>query len=184
MMQLPLDMGNGYVLEDITIEEFNAVYTSRQEEYFKTSLIVDVVSHLSTAEQQQAQQRRTAFPAVWRMQWAVTYNGVLVGWTYAYQQDHETLYMCNTALDPAHRGKGLYTRILRIVLDYAHMNGFQVVTSKHYASNNAVIVPKLKAGFIITGMALDEKYGLMVHLTKYLHPEREKLAINRIGETR
>jgi len=184
MIQLPQDLGNGYVLEEMTIEEFNAVYTSRQEEYFKTSLIVDVTSHLSTAEQHQAQQRRTAFPAAWRMQWAVMQGGGIVGWTYAYQQDHETLYMCNTAIDPAHRRKGLYTSILRIVLDYARANGFQIVTSKHYASNNAVIVPKLKAGFIISGMALDEKYGLMIHLTKYLHPQREAIAINRIGETR
>jgi RimJ/RimL family protein N-acetyltransferase len=92
--------------------------------------------------------------------------------------------MCNTALHPVHRGKGLYTRILELVVRMAREKGFQLVTSKHYASNNAVIVPKLKAGFIITGMALDEKYGLMVHLTKYLHPEREKLAIIRIGETR
>jgi hypothetical protein len=70
------------------------------------------------------------------------------------------------------------------VLEYARSLGYQLVTSKHYASNNSVLIPKLKAGFIITGMALDDKYGLMVHLTKYLHPEREAIAIRRIGETR
>jgi RimJ/RimL family protein N-acetyltransferase len=179
-----MSLGNGYTLREMSVEEFNSVYTSKQQEYFTTSLIVDVTSHLSTEDLQLAQERRTAFPSVWRVQWAVECNAEIVGWTYAYQQDHETLYMCNTALHPVHRGKGLYTSILELVVRMAREKGFQLVTSKHYASNNAVIVPKLKAGFTITGMALDEKYGLMVHLTKYLHPEREKLAIIRIGETR
>jgi RimJ/RimL family protein N-acetyltransferase len=182
MTDFPLDLGNGYTLREMTTEEFNTVYTSKQKEYFASSLVADVTSHLSNDEQQLAQERRRVFPSVWRMQWAVEYNTEVIGWTYAYQQDHETLYMCNSALHPAHRGKGLYPRILELVVRMARDEGFQLVTSKHYASNNAVIVPKLKAGFIITGMALDEKYGLMVHLTKYLHSERERIAVHRIGE--
>jgi len=153
-------------------------------EYFSASLIVDTSSHLAPDELNLVQQRRAAFPLAWRMQWALEYNGDIIGWTYSYQQDHETLYMCNSAIAQEHRGKGLYSMMLQHVLAVAKELGFQVVTSKHYASNNAIIVPKLKAGFIITGMALDEKYGLMVHLTRYLHPERERIAISRIGESR
>ena len=178
------DLQNGYALREITAEEFNAAYAAKHEEYFKASLIVDVTSHLSDEDRQLAHERREAFPQAWRMQWALEHHGMLIGWTYGYQLDHETLYMCNTAIDAEHRRKGLYTRILQHVLEYARSLGYQLVTSKHYASNNSVLIPKLKAGFIITGMALDDKYGLMVHLTKYLHPEREAIAIRRIGETR
>ncbi|MBU3679588.1 MAG: GNAT family N-acetyltransferase [Candidatus Kapabacteria bacterium] len=178
------NLENGYTLRDMTAEEFHAAYVAKHAEYFKTSLIVDVTSHLSDEERQLAQVRSEAFPKAWRMQWALEHDGVLIGWTFGYQVDHETLYMCNTAIDAAHRGKGLYTRILAHVLEHAQALGFQLVTSKHYASNNAVLVPKLKSGFIITSLALDDKYGLMVHLTKYMDPEREANAIRRIGETR
>jgi predicted GNAT family acetyltransferase len=184
MSILPIGLGNSYQLRELSVEEFGALYAARQEAYFSASLIVDVTSHLSTDEVALYEARRLAYPAVWRMQWALEHEGVVVGWTYAYQQDHETLYMCNTAIAQDHRGKGLYSIILQHVLSVAKTQGFQIVTSKHYASNNAIIIPKLKAGFIITGLALDEKYGLMVHLTKYLHPQREKVAVNRIGETR
>jgi L-amino acid N-acyltransferase YncA len=90
--------------------------------------------------------------------------------------------MCNTAIDPAHRGKGLYARIVQEVIDVARAEGFQLITSKHHASNSAVLVPKLKAGFIITGLTLDEKYGLMVLLTYFVDPVRRSLAVRRIGQ--
>jgi len=184
MNDVHVAINDEYSLREISAQEFSEIYSSRQEEYFSTSLIVDVSSHLTPDEQDRAQQRKALFPPAWRIQWALEYNGAVIGWTYSYQQDHETLYMCNTAIAQEHRGKGLYSIILQHVLSVAKTQGFQIVTSKHYASNNAIIVPKLKAGFIITGMALDEKYGLMVHLTKYLHPERQRIAINRIGESR
>lgn len=184
MNAMHVAINDEYSLREISVEEFSEIYAKKQEEYFSASLIVDVSSYLTPDERNLVQQRRAAYPSSWRMQWALEFKGDVVGWTYSYQQDHETLYMCNSAIAQEHRGKGLYTAMLQHVLTMANEQGFQLVTSKHYASNNAVIVPKLKAGFIITGMALDEKYGLMVHLTKYLHPERERIAINRIGESR
>ncbi|MFN4985131.1 MAG: GNAT family N-acetyltransferase [Ignavibacteria bacterium] len=184
MSILPIELGNNYRLREMSVEEFRDAYHSKQQEYFTASLIIDVTSHLSCEEQTLAQNRQSAFPTVWRMQWALEHNGEVVGWTYSYQHDHETLYMCNTAIAQEHRSKGLYKQVLQHVLSKAKAEGFQLVTSKHYASNNAIIVPKLKAGFIITGMSLDEKYGLMVHLTKYLYPQRESIAVHRIGETR
>lgn len=184
MNALNIAINDEYSLREISVEEFSEIYAQKQEEYFSVSLIVDTSSHLTANELNLVQQRKAAFPSAWRMQWALVYNGDIIGWTYSYQQDHETLYMCNSAIAQEHRGKGLYSAMLQHVLSVAAAKGFQLVTSKHYASNNAIIIPKLKAGFIITGMALDEKYGLMVHLTKYLHPERERIAINRIGESR
>ena len=184
MNAMNIAINDDYSLREISANEFSEIYSSKQEEYFSASLIVDVSSHLNPDEQDRVQQRKASFPSAWRMQWALEFKGDVVGWTYSYQQDHETLYMCNSAIAQDHRGKGLYSAMLQHVISMAKEQGFQLVTSKHYASNNSIIVPKLKAGFIITGMALDEKYGLMVHLTKYLHPERERIAINRIGESR
>ena len=182
MVHPPHTLDTDYALEELTVEQFGALFTERQKEYFSSSIVVDVTSHLSPDEQRQLQDRSALHPKPWRFQWAIVYKGDIVGWTYSYQSDHETLYMCNTAIAPDHRGKGLYSLLLDVIIEVARTEGFQLITSKHHASNSAVIVPKLKAGFIITGMALDEKYGLMVLLTYYVDPKRRQMAFQRIGQ--
>lgn len=179
----PIVVDIDYELQELSINEFNELFSERQQEYFSGSIVVDVTSHLSHEAKQKIQERSAVHPKPWRFQWALVHRSAIVGWTYAYQSDHETLYMCNTAIDPEHRGKGLYARVLNQVITLATNEGFQLITSKHHASNSAVIVSKLKAGFMITGMTLDEKYGLMVLLTYYTDPVRRQLAVRRIGQT-
>lgn len=178
----PLAIDSDYTLHELSVDDFMTLFTERQEQYFSSSIVVDGTSHLSADEIKHVRLRAEAYPKAWRFQWALLYCGEAVGWTYAYQSDHETLYMCNTAIDPAHRGKGLYARIVQEVIGVARAEGFQLITSKHHASNSAVLVPKLKAGFIITGLTLDEKYGLMVLLTYFVDPVRRSLAVRRIGQ--
>jgi hypothetical protein len=42
------------------------------------------------------------------------------------------------------------------------------MTSRHRADNNAVIVPKLRAGWVIAGFEVAPRFGLLVHLRRYL----------------
>ncbi len=48
--------------------------------------------------------------------WLLARGGEVAGWHYSRQWDSRTAYMVNTALLPAHRGHGLYTRLLPQVL--------------------------------------------------------------------
>ena len=73
-----------------------------------------------------------------------------------------------TGILPAHQRRGIYSRFLRQLLTYLKALGYARVTSSHMVNNRPVLIAKLKAGFIATGMSLDERWGAMLWLTYYL----------------
>lgn len=172
---------HGYELRPLSDEEFAVVYAERELLYFTFSTREDIDAGMSDEQRQRVGERRRAYPKAERLQWGVFHGDEIVGWMFAQQIDPDTLLMRNTAIDPAHRGKGLYTALLPLVVEHALACGYQRIQSTHHASNNAVIVPKLKAGFIITGLNVNEKFGLLVTLTCYLTEAGHRLANERIG---
>jgi len=60
--------------------------------------------------------------------------------------------------------------------------GFQRIYSRHRATNNAVLIPKLKAGFVLTSLEVSDAFGTMVHLTYFSHPLRRKILDYRVGQ--
>jgi hypothetical protein len=53
----------------------------------------------------------------------------------------------------------------------------QVIYSKHQASNSAVIIPKLKAGFVISGLEVLEWAGTLIKMS-YFHNQHRKDAFD------
>ena len=109
-------------------------------------------------------------------------EGRLVGWAFGVQESRGRFYMINSAVLPGYRRQGIYSALLRYTLDWVAERGFQVVTSRHAATNNAVIIPKLKAGFTISGMELDDVFGTLVHLRYDLNPLRREVLRYRAGD--
>jgi hypothetical protein len=107
-----------------------------------------------------------------------------IGWSFGVQIDRGKFYMVNSAIFPEHRKKGLYSALLKSAVEVLIEQGFQLITSSHIATNSAIIVAKLKAGFIITGFEMSDTYGLMVNLTYYTNPTRRKIMDFRSGLTR
>ena len=62
--------------------------------------------------------------------------------------------------------------------------GFQEIYSKHTITNNAVIIPKLKAGFIISSMEVSDLFGTLVNLSYYPKALRKKILDYRVGQTK
>jgi len=89
----------------------------------------------------------------------------LVGWTFARPEGSSHLYMINSGVTPAERRQGIYSELVRLVLEHAKSRGYVAVLSRHAASNNAVIVAKLKSGFFVSGFEYSEVYGPLVRLT-------------------
>lgn len=112
---------------------------------------------------------KTAPPLGETFQWGLYHGDELVGWHHAHGRDERTVYMADTGILPGHQGRGLYTRLLPQVLDVYREAGYPLVTSHHRATNNRVIIPKLRAGFFIQGLNLYEG-GLNVALTLSLDP--------------
>src|SRR5262245_7596865 len=90
-----------------------------------------------------------------------------IGWSLGEQREADTFVMLWTGILPAYQNRGMYSAFLHHLLEYLHALGYARVTSNHMVNNRAVLVAKLKAGFIITGMSLDERLGAVVWLTYY-----------------
>lgn len=90
--------------------------------------------------------------------------------------------MVNTGILEAHRRRGLYTTLLPIILETLQKEGFQIVFSRHTLTNNAVIIPKLKAGFIISGFEVDDRFGTLLQLSYFFNPLRRKVMDVRVGQ--
>lgn len=105
-----------------------------------------------------------------------------VGWSFGAQIDRERFYMVNSAIFPEHRNKGLYTALLDRAVTSARVQGFQMITSRHTATNSPILIAKMKAGFIITGFELSDSFGFIVNLTYFTNPLRRKVMDFRAGQ--
>jgi hypothetical protein len=75
---------------------------------------------------------------------------------------------------PNYRRRRLYSQFLEALIPYLTALGLERITSNHMGNNRPVLIAKLKAGFIITGVTLDERHGMLVWLAKFLVPNRER----------
>ncbi len=105
-----------------------------------------------------------------------------VGWHYGRQDSHVQFYMQNSGILPEHRRQGLYDQLIQRVLEITIDMGFQSIWSRHNATNNAVIIPKLKHGFVITGMEVSDLFGTLVHLSYFSKEIRRKMMDYRVGQ--
>ncbi len=105
-----------------------------------------------------------------------------VGWSWGQQESRWAFHMVNSAVMKEHRRKGLYSALVKKALELLTKKGFQLIYSKHNATNNAVIIPKLKAGFVISNMGIDDKFGVLIHLHFYTNNDRRKIMDYRSGQ--
>lgn len=167
-------MESGYTIREVTASElksyldehFDSVYRNRIESSSQFS--VDENSKIKIAERQKGDQR-------FRLRLGVFFNGVIVGWHYGYSIDAETYYMQNSAILEPFRGRGLYSSILKLVIAKLAEEGFQVIISNHHGNNAAVLIPKLKQGFVITGTHFHERFKFLIEL-KYIYNEDRRKA--------
>jgi GNAT superfamily N-acetyltransferase len=91
----------------------------------------------------------------------------VVGVYWGHQQAFGRYYMVSSAIHPRWQRRGLYRALLGRVLAAATASGFREIYSRHRADNNAVLVPKLQAGFAIAAFEITPRHGLLVHLRYY-----------------
>ncbi len=89
----------------------------------------------------------------------------LVAWTYARREGAQHLHMGNSGVALGERRSGVYSELVRRVIDHATSLRYTAIHSRHVAGNNAVIIAKLKLGFFVSGFEYSEVYGPLVRLT-------------------
>ncbi len=108
----------------------------------------------------------------------------LVGWSQGYREGKNHFYMLNSGVATDERRKGVYTMLVRAVLEHAEAQGYGSVRSRHTAANSAVIIAKLRLGFQVSGFEYSEVYGPLVQLTYLVSKERRQLYKNRASPIR
>ena len=108
----------------------------------------------------------------------------IIGWSFGQQKSYDDFYMINSAVFPEYRRQGIYTKLMELAMEHITDLGFQRIYSRHKMSNNAVIIPKLKAGFVITGFEVNDVFGNLVELSYYTNPRRRELLEVRTGMRR
>lgn len=162
---------------------FNPLFQQYMPVVFGSSQVVLPDSVYSESEREAAERLRQPFRDLYYLRLGIYHQETrFVGWHVGWHLYGDTFYMTNTGILPEHQGKGLYTRLLPIILAIVKEQGFQIVESRHRATNNQVLVPKLKAGFLISGFEISDVFGLLVHLRYFFNPTRRKVMEYRTGE--
>jgi RimJ/RimL family protein N-acetyltransferase len=180
----PIHLFDSYYFHEATQEEFSTYFTRNRPEIFGGDLSIDIEEWLSDEEKQKRKELGSFAKERYYARYFILNGDEIIGWHLGWQIDAEQFYMGNTGLYKAYQGKRIYTALLPKLLEIFKEKGFQKITSRHRTSNNAVLVPKLKAGFVITGFEIEERFGLMVTLAYIFNEKRLKAYQFRTGALR
>jgi ribosomal protein S18 acetylase RimI-like enzyme len=108
-------------------------------------------------------------------------NNEFVGWHFGEQTSPDEYYMRNSAILEGFRGQGYYEAMLKHMVGLLIAKGFQVLTSKHHPNNPAVLIPKIRSGFLITATELDDRFGFLVTLKYFTNEARRAGFCRRAG---
>ena len=172
----------GYRYEVMSRDELLPYIKKHQTDIFAQNGHLDSLYALSETEQNALDTLGERLAGRYRLGFGIFQGETFVGWHLGQQTLAEVFEMSRTGISQEHRGRGLYTALLPFVLGHLKHAGFQIVTSRHNLTNNAVIIPKLKAGFVISGFEINDRFGTLVQLSYYFNPLRRKMLDVRVGQ--
>jgi GNAT superfamily N-acetyltransferase len=164
-------LGGLYAIERIEGDAYWQLHEAELRRYFPSEVYFDLKA-LTGEEGARARARLEASAGGDQLtdRWVARDGAAIAAMFSGHQKDAETYRMWHTHVHPGYRRRGLYNDILQRTLAYTRDLGFDYVVSDHAPSNNAVLIPKLKAGFRIMGLDIDARLGPSIHL-KYFHHE-------------
>lgn len=166
---------------EIESEIAKAFQQTHKADFFPGDLIADVMELLTDDEKQRYENIDSHYQGGLTLHFGAFVDNQLVGVHFGRQFERGNYHMGFSAVVKKYQRKGVYTQLLQFVLGEVGKLGFQTVSSRHNASHNAVIIPKLKAGFLIGGFEINEVVGLQVRLVYYFNETRRSLHDFRTG---
>jgi len=161
-------------IETADKSELSALQSSVFDDYERSNLLSEVVAVEAAARPAGALSEVQSLFGV-----AAFRNETLVGWSQGYRQGRTEFYMLNSGVVGAERRKGIYSQLVKAILDHATSLGYSKVMSRHAAANSAVIIAKLRLGFHVSGFEYSEVYGPLVQLTYFVNEARKRLYLAR-----
>ena len=168
-------------IRELSAEEYNLVFQNWGTVIFDRNHPVLHPARTRTEEDARSQRKRQFEDSVWTLRLGAYVNGRLAGWSYSQQSGPDTVHMMISAVLPEFRRQGIYSRLLDSVVERVQQEGYEILTSNHDPANSAVLIAKLKAGFVITGYSVIDIVGPQVTLSRYLHANRNRALKFRLG---
>ena len=172
----------GFELRLMDRTEFSPLWEEATKKVFATGARLNVATLLTEAERESMRDLSGLMgDTSLVLRFGIFHEGKFVGWHVGDQRSPEEFYMRNSGVLSEFQGRGLYTSMLKAIVPALKHLGFQVISSKHNASNNRVIIPKLKLGFMITGLEVSDKFGTLVRLEYFTNQVRKEIMDYRCG---
>ncbi|OQX36541.1 MAG: hypothetical protein B0D91_08895 [Oceanospirillales bacterium LUC14_002_19_P2] len=166
------------VLDDQT---FLPLLEQYRAQVFANTLTFSAWEALNASEQNALKTWQQHADSLVRLNLVLYQGDAFIGWSWGRQLDQETFYMASSAILELWRRRGIYSALLRWLLTQLNAQGVQIVRSRHLATDNAIIIPKLKAGFVMTGMELSDVAGTLVQLSYFFNKRRREMLDFRAG---
>jgi ribosomal protein S18 acetylase RimI-like enzyme len=167
--------------EFISPTEFLAFFKLKRNQIFSDDFDFDIEAILSTEEKEKRKHNWKSLADIHRYYLVAKVEEKIVGWSFGMQKSAEDYYMINSAVLPEYRRQKIYSKMMKKVVELLSNLGYQRIFSRHKMSNNKILIPKLKFGFIITGFEVNDVFGNLIVLSYYTNPDRRALLEVRMG---
>lgn len=185
MIEKTIPLKSGYYLKEMSKSEFFPLFGQHYDRIFGNDHTFFPDKYFSKEEKENSKKLAARMGDPYALYVCVfSETNECVGFSFGFQESGETFYMVCSAVIENHRGTGLYGQMLKHIIDVVSLEGFQIIYGTHCATNNAVIIPKLKAGFVIAKMEVSDMFGAIVHLHYYTNKLRRKVMSYRSGHIR
>ena len=171
-----------YEVRKMTRKELFPYMAENHAKVFDTDLSYSPTELLTEIERENLKKLGECFEDRFELCLGVFKDGEIAGWHYGFQDNRWGFFMCNTGVMHGHRRKGIYTFLLKTILNECRSMGFQEIFSRHNATNNPVIIPKLKMGFIISGLEVSDTFGTLLQVKYYTNEKRRDIMDFRTGQ--
>lgn len=159
-------------------DQFRSIHEPR---IFPNRFDINVEPTLSQEERSALQQLASNMGTPFDLRVGFFHDEQLVGWSFGMQISADTFRMVTTGVLPEYQRQGIYSKFLPVLAEHIKERGFQTILSRHYATDNQVIIPKLRFGFLISGFELTEQFGLLLRLSYVFNSTRRKIFHVRSG---
>ena len=177
-----MQLDNGYSIKEMNSKEFFPHFGKIYDSLFGEDHTFFPDSYYSEGETLKLEKLKARMGDIFQLNLGLfSPLNEFVGFSFGFQENEETFYMAASAVLPGHRGLGLYSELVKYVIKRTSEEGFQKIYGTHCATNNAVLIPKLKLGFIFSKVELSDMFGTVLHLQYFTNPLRRKVMDYRSG---
>ena len=178
----------GYYVEETTAEAWEDFFSQHNALVFPDENSIPFDSIFTEEEKTKLNRLKGNLAGSLQLYFLIYDHETPIGWHFGFQKSELEYFMANTGILPDYQHRGIYSAFLKFAIARILDEGFQFITSIHHLDNNAVLIPKLKAGFLIqsTGfliqtMILESNHGTMIQLVYPAKAMYRKLFDSRIG---